>query len=64
MKLFSLFLLKVLSALGLMYSIGVPVADAADAAVAPAVTPGAVRAAPTSAELMRTVYLGLVRAMP
>jgi len=61
MKLFFLFLLKVSIALGLMYSIGVPVAHAADSAVAPAVTAGVVRAAPTSAELMRTVYLGLVR---
>jgi C-terminal processing protease CtpA/Prc len=61
MKIFFLFLPKVLIALGLMYSIGVPVAHAADSVVAPAVTQEAVRAVPTSAELMRAVYLGLVR---
>ncbi len=61
MKIFSLFLRKVVSALGLMYSILAPLAGAADASVATALTQAAVRAAPTSAELMRTVYLGLVR---
>ena len=61
MKIFSLFLAKLVSALGVTCSILAPVASAAEPSIAPAVTQGVARTAPTSAELMRTVYLGLVR---